>query len=127
MLVEFFQAIADAMIVIVRWVLWAAPLGVFALIFSVCARAGLSMLSALGVYVLVECLLYLAVTVMMVPVALLFGGETAAPFRAGAGAGAGGGDQHAVVAGLVAGDAGKRRRQAGLSRGRSLRWCCRWR
>ncbi|WP_426690244.1 dicarboxylate/amino acid:cation symporter [Rhodanobacter ginsengiterrae] len=75
MLVEFFQAIADAMIVIVRWVLWVAPLGVFALILSVCARSGLGMLSALGVYVLVECLLYLSVTVMMLPLALFFGGE----------------------------------------------------
>ncbi|WEN16037.1 dicarboxylate/amino acid:cation symporter [Rhodanobacter sp. AS-Z3] len=75
MLVEFFQAIADAMIVIVRWVLWVAPLGVFALILSVCARSGLGMLSALGVYVLVECLLYLSVTLMMLPVALIFGGE----------------------------------------------------
>jgi Na+/H+-dicarboxylate symporter len=75
MLVEFFQAIADAMIVIVRWVLWVAPLGEFALILSVCARSGLGMLSALGVYVLVECLLYLSVTVMMLPVALFFGGE----------------------------------------------------
>ena len=75
MLVELFQAIADAMIVIVRWVLWVAPLGVFALILSVCARSGLGMLSALGVYVLVECLLYLAVTVMMLPVAVIFGGE----------------------------------------------------
>jgi proton glutamate symport protein len=75
MLMEFFQAIADAMIVIVRWVLWIAPLGVFALILSVCARSGLGMLSALGVYVLVECLLYLAVTVMMLPLAVIFGGE----------------------------------------------------
>jgi Na+/H+-dicarboxylate symporter len=33
------------------------------------------MLSALGVYVLVECLMYLAVTVLMLPVALLWGGE----------------------------------------------------
>jgi Na+/H+-dicarboxylate symporter len=75
LLMEFFQAIADAMIVIVRWVLWIAPLGVFALILSVCARSGLGMLSALGVYVLVECLLYLSVTVMMLPVAVIFGGE----------------------------------------------------
>ena len=74
-LVDFFQAIADAMIVIVRWVLWAAPLGVFALILSVCARAGLGMLSALGVYVLVECVLYLSVALMMLPVAVFFGGE----------------------------------------------------
>lgn len=82
MLMEFFQAIADAMIVIVRWVLWAAPLGVFALILSVCARSGLGMLSALGVYVLVECLLYLGVTVMMLPVAMVFGGERIRRFAA---------------------------------------------
>ncbi|MEO6800738.1 MAG: cation:dicarboxylase symporter family transporter [Rhodanobacter sp.] len=75
MLVGFFQAIADAMIVIVRWVLWAAPLGVFALILSVCARAGLGMLSALGVYVLVECILYVSVALMMLPVAVFVGGE----------------------------------------------------
>ena len=74
-MLEFVQTVADVMIVIVRWVLWVAPLGVFALILSVCARSGLGMLSALGVYVLVECLLYLSVTVMMLPVALFFGGE----------------------------------------------------
>lgn len=82
MLVEFFQAIADAMVVIVRWVLWAAPLGVFALILSVCARAGLGMLSALGVYVLTECLMYVSVALMMLPVAVLFGGERFRRFAA---------------------------------------------
>lgn len=82
MLVEFFQAIADAMIVIVRWVLWVAPLGVFALILGVCARSGLGMLSALGVYVLAEILLYLAVTAMMYAVALTWGGEKFARFVA---------------------------------------------
>lgn len=80
--VNFFQAIADAMIVVVRWVLWAAPAGVFALILAVCARAGLHMLGALGIYVLVECLLYLAVTALMLPVAVLWGGEPARRFIA---------------------------------------------
>lgn len=75
LLVEFFQAIADAMIVIVRWVLWLAPLGVFALILAVCARAGLGMVRALGVYVLTEILLYLTVTALMLPVAVLWGRE----------------------------------------------------
>jgi Na+/H+-dicarboxylate symporter len=74
-MIDFFQAIADAMIVVVRWVLWAAPAGVFALILSVCARAGLGMISALGVYIGLECLLYIAVTVMMLPVAVFWGGE----------------------------------------------------
>lgn len=75
LLVEFFQAIADAMIVIVRWVLWLAPLGIFCLILAVCARAGLGMVRALGVYVLVEIMLYVAVTALMLPVAMLWGGE----------------------------------------------------
>jgi Na+/H+-dicarboxylate symporter len=82
LLLEFFQALADAMIVVVRWVLWAAPLGVFALILAVCARSGLGMLSALGVYVLVECLLYLAVTAMLFPVAMLWGREELRRFAA---------------------------------------------
>ncbi|SFR91481.1 Na+/H+-dicarboxylate symporter [Dyella sp. OK004] len=82
LIVEFFQAVADAMIVVVRWVLWVAPLGVFALILAVCARAGLHMLGALGIYVLVECLLYLAVTAMMLPVALVWGGERVRRFIA---------------------------------------------
>ncbi len=80
MLVAFFQAIADAMIVIVRWVLWLAPLGVFALILAVCARAGLSMLSALGVYVLIECVMYLAVTLLMLGVAIIWAREPMGKF-----------------------------------------------
>ena len=76
LVIAFFQAIADTMIAIVRWVLWVAPLGVFALILAVCARAGLHMLSALGIYVLVECLLYVAVTLLMLPVAMIWGRET---------------------------------------------------
>ena len=74
-MVDFFQAIADAMIVIVRWVLWAAPAGVFALILAVCARSGLGMISALGIYIALECVLYLAATALMLPVAVLWGGE----------------------------------------------------
>ena len=80
--VSFFQAIADAMIVIVRWVLWVAPVGVFALILAVCARAGVSMLGALAVYILLQCALYLSVTLMMLPVAMIWGGEPLRRFAA---------------------------------------------
>ncbi|MET0581622.1 MAG: dicarboxylate/amino acid:cation symporter [Pseudoxanthomonas sp.] len=82
LVVDFFQAIADAMIVIVRWVLWAAPVGVFALVLAVCAQAGLSMVSALAVYILLQCALYLSVTVMMLPVAMYWGGEGIRRFAA---------------------------------------------
>lgn len=84
LLVEFFQAVADAMTAIVRWVLFVAPLGVFALIFALCARAGLGMLGALGVYVLVECILYLAATLAMLAVAALWGGMPPRRFAAAA-------------------------------------------
>ncbi len=80
--VGFFQAIADTMIVIVGWVLWAAPIGVFALILAVCARAGLSVLSALGVYILLQCTLYLMATLGMVLVAVTWGGEPIRRFAA---------------------------------------------
>jgi len=81
-MVGFFQAIADAMIVIVRWVLWVAPVGIFALILDVTARSGLSILSALGIYILLSCALFLATTLLMVPVALLWGGESIRRFTA---------------------------------------------
>jgi proton glutamate symport protein len=80
--VEFFQAIADTMIVIVRWILWAAPLGVFALVLVVCARVGVSMLSALGYYILLQCSLYIAVTLLLYLVAVFGGRESLRRFAA---------------------------------------------
>lgn len=78
--VGFFQAVGDAMIVIVQWILRVAPIGVFALILAVCAQSGLSVLSALGVYILMQCALYLAVTLLMLPVAVVWGRERIARF-----------------------------------------------
>lgn len=77
-MLDFVQTVADAMIVIVRWVLWAAPLGVFALVLAVCAQVGLRVLGALGGYILIQCAMYIAVTLMLYFVARFFAGE---PFR----------------------------------------------
>ncbi|GAA3930673.1 dicarboxylate/amino acid:cation symporter [Luteimonas lutimaris] len=77
-LLELVQAVADVMIVIVRWVLWAAPLGVFALVLAVCAQVGVKVLGALGWYIALQCTLYISVTLMLYLVARVFGGE---PFR----------------------------------------------
>ena len=82
-MVEFFQTIADTMIVIVRWVLWAAPLGVFALVLAVCARAGTGVISALGWYIGLQCTMYICVTLLLYPVAVVFGGERLRRFAAG--------------------------------------------
>jgi Na+/H+-dicarboxylate symporter len=50
-LVDLFQALGDAMIVIVRWVLTVAPLGVFALGLGVGLRAGVGAAGVLGQYI----------------------------------------------------------------------------
>ncbi|HZZ35881.1 MAG TPA: cation:dicarboxylase symporter family transporter, partial [Caulobacteraceae bacterium] len=51
-LIEVFQAIGDAMIVIVRWVLLVAPIGVFALGLGVGLRAGVGAAGVLGQYII---------------------------------------------------------------------------
>ena len=52
-LTGFFQAIANAMLVVVNWVLWLGPIGVGALAYVVGARAGTSAFGALLHYVLI--------------------------------------------------------------------------
>ena len=45
-LVGLFEAVADTLLLIIGWVLWIAPLGVFALAFTVGAAAGGSAFAA---------------------------------------------------------------------------------
>jgi proton glutamate symport protein len=52
-LVGFFQAIADTMLVVIGWVLWLGPIGVFALAYVVGARAGGTAFGALAHYVVI--------------------------------------------------------------------------
>ncbi|MEO7634030.1 MAG: cation:dicarboxylase symporter family transporter [Sphingomicrobium sp.] len=73
-IVTFFQAIADALLVIIGWVLWVAPLGVFALAFTVGATAGGAAFTGLGHYVLLISLIGVLVTLMAYPLAMVAGG-----------------------------------------------------
>jgi Na+/H+-dicarboxylate symporter len=76
------HGVADAMVVIVDWVLIAGPLGVFALILPVAARAGAGVLGALGIYVAVLITVYLLITAAVYAVACLGGGESLRRFAA---------------------------------------------
>ncbi len=78
--VGLLKAIADAMIVIVHWVLLVAPLGIFALVLALTARAGLGMLQALGIYILLECALYVLAGLLLVAVAITFGKRRLRPY-----------------------------------------------
>ena len=82
-MLELLQGLADAMIVIVRWVLWAAPAGVFALVLAVCATAGSSIVSALGWYIALQCTMYLTITALLYPTVVVFGGESLRRFASG--------------------------------------------
>jgi proton glutamate symport protein len=52
-LVSVFQAVMDTMLVLVQWVLFVAPIGVFALALIVGAKAGFGAAGALGHYILI--------------------------------------------------------------------------
>ena len=49
--VRVFEAIRDAAMTLVRWILWTAPIGVFALALALAARLGISAIGALAGYI----------------------------------------------------------------------------
>jgi proton glutamate symport protein len=69
----FFEAVAETMVVIVHWVLLAAPLGVFALALGVGLRAGLGVAGTLGHYVAIVCLSQIGLIVILYAVAVVWG------------------------------------------------------
>jgi proton glutamate symport protein len=72
-LAAFFEATAEAMVVIVHWVLLAAPLGVFALALGVGLRAGVGAAGVLGHYVAIVCLSQIGVILLVYVGVLAFG------------------------------------------------------
>lgn len=68
-----FRAVAQIMLVIVRWVLWVAPLGVLALAYAVGLRLGSGAAGVLVHYVMVVVIACLATVVMTYAWAALFG------------------------------------------------------
>ncbi len=74
-LLRIVQGIADTMIVIVRWVLLAAPIGVFALALAMTATVGHSILAALATYIGLLIVMYVTVTLLLYPVAVFAGRE----------------------------------------------------
>jgi len=70
-LVGFFQAMADALLVIVHWVLRLAPVGVFALAFLLGSRTGLQAAGALIHYILMLLALMVVMGLLVYPGAVL--------------------------------------------------------
>lgn len=74
LLTDFFKALRDVMLVVIDWVLWVGPVGVFALALVVGAKAGTGAFGALIHYILIVAGVGLAVTIFAYPVAV-FGGR----------------------------------------------------
>ncbi|HKU92023.1 MAG TPA: cation:dicarboxylase symporter family transporter [Sphingomicrobium sp.] len=73
-IVGLFDAIADALLVIIAWVLAIAPIGVFALAYTVGTAAGGSAFAGLGHYVVLISLIGILVTLAGYPLAAIAGG-----------------------------------------------------
>lgn len=78
--VGFFAAVADALLVVIGWVLWVAPVGVFALAFTVGSSAGGEAFAGLGHYVLLISIVAVLVTLAGYPLAVIAGRVPAAQF-----------------------------------------------
>lgn len=72
-LTTFFEAVGETMIIIVRWVLVAAPIGVFALSLGVGLTAGASAAGVLLHYVIVISLACIGIGLLFYPLVMIFG------------------------------------------------------
>lgn len=82
--VGFFGGVGDTMLVIVGWILAVAPVGVFALSFSVAARTGIGAAGALLYYIVVLAAILMVVTLLLYVPAVTMGRVPLRQFAAAA-------------------------------------------
>jgi Na+/H+-dicarboxylate symporter len=75
-----FQALAAAMLLLVRWVLVLTPLGVFSFIYAFALEAGTGAIGPLGAFVAIQCALLLLCTGLLYPVSAYLGRTRALTF-----------------------------------------------
>jgi proton glutamate symport protein len=73
--VRLFEGIADAMVVLIRWVMRVAPIGVFALAVPLAARMGLGALGALVFYITLVAVVTVAFALLLLYPAAVFAGR----------------------------------------------------
>ena len=81
--VDFFDAIAETLLVVIAWVLVVAPIGVFALAFTVGAAAGGAAFAGLGHYVVIISVIGVLVTLAAYPLVAVAGNVAMGPFTRG--------------------------------------------
>ena len=80
-MISLAEAVTAALIKLVHWVLWTAPIGVFALAAPVTARSGLAVLQSLAVFIIAVAIgLALFVAVVYLPAVRFLGGVPVVKF-----------------------------------------------
>jgi proton glutamate symport protein len=74
-LTGFFAAVVETMLVVINWVLWLAPIGVFALAFVVGGRAGVGAFGALIHYILIVSSVGVVIWILGFLIAAIGGGR----------------------------------------------------
>ncbi len=67
------QAMGEATMVLVRWIMVITPLGVFALAFVMAAGAGITAAGYMGAFVVISCILMIAFTIILYPLTAVVG------------------------------------------------------
>ncbi len=71
--VGFFDALKQALFVLIEWIMVVAPIGIFALVFPLAATLGLSAITLLGSFILIASLLIVVMTILLYPLATMVG------------------------------------------------------
>jgi Na+/H+-dicarboxylate symporter len=74
LLARFAQAVADAILVVVGWILATAPFGVFALTLTLAAQTGVAVIGAVAGFLVVVALLLAVAAAATYPLVRVFGG-----------------------------------------------------
>jgi Na+/H+-dicarboxylate symporter len=72
-LAQGIRGLADAMMILVSWILWGTPVGVFALVLGLTLEAGGGAVSLLAWYLVALCGLLLLATLLLYPLTVAFG------------------------------------------------------
>lgn len=75
-----FRAVADAMTVIITWLIAVAPIGIFALAVTLVVRTGLGAVRALALYIVLITAIIIAATVLVYVIAVTAGRQQLVPF-----------------------------------------------
>lgn len=72
-ILAFFKAVGNAMLVLVRWIILLAPIGVFALVLPLTVHTGAGVAGGIGFYIVAYSVLSVVTILLLYPIVSMFG------------------------------------------------------